>query len=161
MRERDNRYRKCNGQMKGQPGMTDSYTDWERQQHDANNGHRATVIQGLKDLTRYLETHPAVPVPLTVGIQDSIQAGSDRHGYEKACRIADAIDSHVTGDTSSETERHFGPAVSYQAVYIHRDRMAAYNAHMEPYHAEQAAKSLARLHAEVDETVAAMQAGAA
>jgi len=138
--------------------VTDSYTDWERQQHDADNGHRAAVIQGLKDLTRYLETHPGVPVPLTVGIQYSIQADSDRHGYERACCIADVLGEQVTGDDSSETRKDFGP-VAYQAVYINRDRMAAYNAHIEPYLAAQG--SLDRLHARVAETVAAMQTGSA
>jgi hypothetical protein len=114
--------------------MPNTYTtDWARAQHDADNGHRATVIQGLKDLTRYLETHPGVPVPLTVDIQYSITAGSDRHGYEKANCIAGILGEPVTGDDSSETRRHFGPNVSYMAVYINRDRMAAYNAHMASY----------------------------
>ena len=132
-----------------------------------DGGHRAEVIQGLKDLTHYLETHPGVPVPLTVEIQYSIRADSDRHGYEKACRIADILGAQVTGDDSSETGRHFGREVTYRAVYINRDRMAEYNAHMAPYRVTRAERIAAATERAADlknaarETVTGIMTGSA
>jgi hypothetical protein len=43
--------------------MNDSYTDWERRQHEADNGKRAGYITGLRALADILENHPEVPLP--------------------------------------------------------------------------------------------------
>lgn len=37
--------------------MNDPYTDWERQQHEADNGQLAAIAQGYKNLGAYLKEH--------------------------------------------------------------------------------------------------------
>jgi hypothetical protein len=110
---------------------TDPYTDWERRQHEADNGKRAAVIQGLRQAARYIETHPDLPLPASVEVNYCIPADSDKDGDDEAFRIAAIIGAKVTGDedgSSSEAVKAFGPAVSYRAVYLTRARMAAHYA---------------------------------
>ena len=114
----------------------------------------ARLAQGLRDAARYVETHPNLPIPADVEISYHIPAGTDKAGEDELHRIAAMLGANVTGDAIGEAHLDFG-AVRYCATYISREHMAAYNAHMRPYHAEQAAKSLARLHAAVAEMLAA------
>jgi len=102
----------------------------------ADGGMHARLAQGLRDAARYIETHPDLPVPFTVDIHYCIPAATDKDGDDEAYRIAAMIGSTVTGsDFSSETQRSFGPAVTYRAVYVNRDQMAAYRAHMADWRA--------------------------
>jgi hypothetical protein len=97
----------------------------------ADGGMHARLAQGLRDAARYIETHPELPVPLTVSVHYCIPAATDKDGEDEAYRIAAMLGAEVTGgDISSETRRGFGPAVTYEAVYLNRDVMAAYRAHM-------------------------------
>ena len=105
----------------------------------ADGGMHARLAQGLRDAARYIGTHPDLPVPLTVDVHYCIPAATDKDGDDEAWRIAGMIGETVTGGGfSSETQRAFGPAVTYRAVYVNRDRMAAYRAHMAAWHAAQA-----------------------
>ena len=131
-------------------------TEWESQQYRTDGGMHARLAQGLIDMGRYIRTHPDLPIPADVQIHYCIPADTDKAGQDELHRIAAMLIAAVTGDEIGETHLNFGP-VGYSATYIQRDRMAAYMAHMKPYHAAQAAKSLARLHAAVDETVADME----
>jgi hypothetical protein len=116
--------------------MNDPYlTDWAREQHARDGGHRAALVQGLIDAAHYLAAHPEVPVPPDVAVHFCIPAADDKAGEDEAYRIARILGAKVTGDDSSETALDFGPAVSYRAVYITQGRAAAYRAHMASYHA--------------------------
>lgn len=116
-------------------------------------GMHARLAQGLRDAARYIEAHPDLPVPFTVDIHYCIPAATDKDGDDEAYRIAGLLGAKVTGsDFSSETHRGFGPAVTYRAVYVNRDQMTAYRAHMASYDAERAAKRLTELRAAVAES---------
>jgi hypothetical protein len=96
-----------------------------------DGGMHARLAQGLREAARYIETHPDLPIPASVEIHYCIPADSDKAGDDEAFRIAAIIGAKVTGDddgTSSEARRDFGPAVSYRAVYLTRDRMARHYA---------------------------------
>jgi len=106
------------------------FTDHE-QALAADSGMHARLAQGLRDAARFIENHPDLPIPLTAEIRYCIPGENDRAGAAEAHRIAEMLGSQVTGgDFSSETERSFGPAVSYTAVYVNRAQMASYRAHM-------------------------------
>lgn len=122
--------------------MSNTYgTDWAQHQHDLDNGHRANVIQGLKDLARYLETHENIPVPWTVDVHHAILADTDEAGEDEVIRIADTLATRVSGsDEIATASLGFGP-VSYSATYVSREQMAEYNAHMAEYHAKRPASA--------------------
>jgi len=126
----------------------------------SDGGMHARLAQALTDAAHYIRTHPDLPIPATVEISYCILAADDKDGRDELNRIAEMTGAHVTGDEYGETRKDFG-TVSYHATYIQRDSQAAYDAHMAPYDAaraaERAAKSLARLHAAVDEAVADME----
>ena len=106
-----------------------------------DGGMHARLAQGLREAARFIENYPELPIPNSVEIHYCIPASTDKDGEDEAYRIAGILGSHVTGDDdTSEASRHFGPVVSYSAMYISLDRMAAYNAHMAPYHAARIAK---------------------
>jgi len=97
----------------------------------ADSGMHARLAQGLRDAARFIENHPDLPIPFTVEIRYCIPGENDKYGEDEAYRIAEMIGSTVTGDDfSSETERGFGPAVSYSAVYVNKAQMASYREHM-------------------------------
>lgn len=109
-------------------------TAWESAQYLADHGMHARLAQGLREAADYIEAHPGLPVPLTVDIHYCIPAATDKDGEDEAYRIAGMLGVTVTGsDFSSEAGRDFGPAVNYRAVYINKDQMAAYRAHMAGY----------------------------
>jgi len=96
-----------------------------------DGGMHARLAQGLRDAARYIETHPDLPIPFTAEIRYCIPGASDKYGEDEAYRIAAMLGAKVTGgDFSSETERDFGPAVTYRAVYVNRAQMESYTAHM-------------------------------
>lgn len=97
----------------------------------ANGGMHARLAQGLREAADYISAHPDLPIPSSVEIHYCIPASTDQGGEDEAYRIAAIIGAKVTGDddgSSSEAGRDFGTAVSYRAVYLTRDRMAAYYA---------------------------------
>ncbi len=120
-----------------------------------DGGMHARLAQGLIEAAHYLMSHPDLPIPAAVEIHYCIPARTDEAGADELARIAGMLRSHVTGDEISGTRRDFGP-VGYRATYVSRGYMAAYSTHMAPF-AEYAAESLARLHAEVDKTIADME----
>jgi hypothetical protein len=107
-----------------------------------DGGMHARLAQALDDAARYIRTHPDLPIPASVELIYCIPATDDKAGEDEARRIAAIIGAKVTGDDSSEASLSFGP-VSYTARYINRERMAAYNAHMDPYYATQAERRAA------------------
>lgn len=132
-------------------------TEWESQQYRTDGGMHARLARGLIDMGHYIRTHPDLPIPADVEISYHIPADTDKAGEDELHRIAAMLIAAVTGDEIGETHLNFGP-VGYRATYVSRGYMAAYSTHMAPF-AEYAAKSLARLHGAVDETVTAMQPG--
>ena len=108
---------------------------------EISGGMHARLAQGLREAARYIETHPDLPIPLTVDVHYCIPAPTDQAGEDEAYRIAAMLGTAVTGDEdSSEAHREFGPAVKYRAVYMTRDHMAAYRAHMASYYTRTAAQ---------------------
>jgi len=101
-----------------------------------DGGMHARLAQSLREMAHYVETHPDLPIPSTAEVHYCIPAADDKTGEDETYRIAGILGAKVTGDDISETQVSFGP-VSYRATYIARDWMAAYNAHMAPYHAAQ------------------------
>ena len=109
-------------------------TAWESEQYRADHGMHARLAAGLREAADYIETHPDLPVPFTVDVHYCIPGATDKDGEDEAYRIAGMLGTKVTGgDFSSEARRDFGPAVTYRAVYVSRDQMAAYRAHMADY----------------------------
>ena len=94
---------------------TDSYTDWERRQHDADGGILADVIAQLAQVHAFLETHQ-VPVseyyPTVIGRVCTSTAEVD----QIATQIG-AVARWVAVDQYT-AERAFGSNVAYQATYI-------------------------------------------
>ncbi len=118
-----------------------------------DGGMHARLAQGLIDAAHYILAHRELPVPFTVDVHYCIPAATDKDGEDEAYRIAGMLGATVTGsDFSSETQRGFGPAVAYRAVYVNRDQMTAYREHMAAYNAEQAVKRLGELRAAVAES---------
>lgn len=104
-------------------------TAWETEQYRTDGGMHARLAQSLREAADYIDTHPDLPVPLTVDIHYCITAATDKAGDDEAYRIAELIGSTVTGDDfSSEAHKEFGPAVKYRAVYVTKDAMAAHYA---------------------------------
>jgi len=109
-------------------------TAWETAQYNADHGMHARLAAGLREAADYIEAHPELPVPFTADVHYCIPAATDKDGDDEAYRIAGMLGAPVEGsDHSSETHLSFGPAVTYRAVYINRDRAAAWRAHMANY----------------------------
>lgn len=109
----------------------DGKTPHEIELAGTDGGLHARLAQGLREAARFIETHPDLPVPSSVEVHYCIPASDDKSGEDEAYRIAGMLGAKVTGnDFSSETQRSFGPAVAYSAVYVLKDQMASYNAHM-------------------------------
>ncbi len=96
--------------------------------------HRAKVINGLRQLADYLETHPDVPVaPFGWDLNIYTRRDSDAASRAEVDRIA-AILGVPTTDRTPEgghytAHRSFG-LISYTAVHIPAQRMAAHDALM-------------------------------
>lgn len=96
-----------------------------------DGGMHARLAQGLREAADYIASHLDLPLPSTVEVHYCIPANTDKDGDDEAYRIAALLGTKVTGDddgTSSEAGKDFGPAVSYRAVYLTRERMAAHYA---------------------------------
>ena len=96
--------------------MNDPYiTDWERRQHDADNGALADVITQLANAQHFLETHQ-VPVsefyPTVIGRVCTSTAEVD----EIAAQIG--AKPYWLDSDQYTAERQFGHNVSYRATYI-------------------------------------------
>lgn len=105
-----------------------------------DGGMHARMAQGLREAAHFIEKNPDLPIPSSVEVHYCIPASDDKSGEDEAYRIAGMLGAKVTGDdTESEAARDFGTAVSYRAVYLTRDRVAAYSAHMAPYRTAQIA----------------------
>ena len=104
-----------------------------------DGGAHAALAQALTEAAHYIRSHPDLPIPPAVEISYCIAADNDKAGEDKLFAIAAALGAPVTGDEISETQLSFGP-VCYRATYITREHMAAYNAHMAPYHAARSAR---------------------
>jgi hypothetical protein len=138
--------------MKGQPDM-EGMTPAEIDLAGTDGGLHARLAQALTDAARYIRTHPDLPIPADVQVHYTIPAATDKAGEDELHRIAGLLRAKVTGDEIGETHVDFGP-VRYSATYISRDHMAAYNAHMAPYHAR---RRLAEIQEAADEVLAATQ----
>jgi hypothetical protein len=68
--------------------MHDSYTPREREQHDADNGHRIAAAQAYRYLGRVIETDPTYPLP--PGAEDIIALAAATMENINARRIASA-----------------------------------------------------------------------
>ena len=115
--------------------MNDPYlTNWERRQHEADGGAHARLAQGLREIARFIETHPGLPIPSQVTIGYTIPAATDKDGEDEAYRIAGILGAKVDGQGGNARTGHaFGPDVSYTADYLTQGFMAAYDAHMKPW----------------------------
>jgi hypothetical protein len=92
---------------------------------------RHTFITGLRDLAAYLDSHPAVPVPL-MGTNISLYApATDDGGRGQVARIAAQLGAAIADDTRHgghlTTTRLFGP-ISYGIVFTPATVMAAHYA---------------------------------
>ena len=97
----------------------------------ASTGLHARIVQGLRDAADYIASHPDLPLPSSVEVHYCIPASTDKDGDDEAWRIAGILGTDAGGDedgSSSEAGRDFGPAVSYRAVYLTSERMAAHYA---------------------------------
>ena len=109
----------------------DGKTPHEIELAGTDGGMHARLAQGLEEAARYIRSHADLPIPATVEVHYCIPAADDKAGDDEAFRIAEILGTRVTGDddgTSSEARRDFGPAVSYRAVYLTKDRMARHYA---------------------------------
>lgn len=96
---------------------------------------REDYIAAMRNLLSWLEQHPDVPIHHCTTIRYSVLSGEDKAGMARLEEIGALIgaDVEVTHGTHYDVERTFGP-VTYQAGYISRAHMAAYEEHMKPFH---------------------------
>ncbi len=87
----------------------------------AEAGERASLIEGLRTLARFLEDHPGVPAPRSTSVLVFPPGSTDREVQAEIDAIAALIGSEVHDDTAHDghytTSRDFGP-VEYRAVAI-------------------------------------------
>ena len=93
--------------------------------------HRQAFITGLRDLARYLASHPALPVPRH-GTEILLSADStDDGGCAQVSHFARhtgaTVENRLAYSGHYEAARSFGP-VSYRIIAISDARMALYHA---------------------------------
>lgn len=98
------------------------------------NGHRAQVIDGLRELADFLETHPDLPAPdypqLNFYPRGDDQA--ERDGVDRIAAILGVRPTASAGGTHYEVTRRFG-GVRYAAIAILEAEMERYRAHMDGF----------------------------
>jgi hypothetical protein len=95
---------------------------------------RTQVIDGLRQLADYLDTHPDVPASeFGWDLLYCVRADSDAAGMTEVDRVAAVLDVHVTDDTPGgghyRAAKKFG-RITYEVLVVPARRRAAYDALM-------------------------------
>jgi hypothetical protein len=105
-----------------------SSNDWG-QFYAAKPAKRAAIIEGLRQMTDWLEAHPDVPVDLLHEIHVHTSDVDDDTGYAAVARVAASMDVPVMrGESDWHASREFSGGVRFTVIHIDQRRMAEHEA---------------------------------
>ncbi len=111
-------------------------TDWERREHDRDNGATASVLQQLEHAVAAMKATPAVRFSPWHRIEFQHNASTTAEVDAIAAGIGTKAEWNEAG-THYEATRQYGPNVAYTVVFITREHMDAYNAHWAAFREQQ------------------------